>query len=193
MPEPIFFASPVEFRCWLEKHHAETQELWVGFVKRNTGKPSLRWPESVDCALCFGWIDGIRKSLGEASYMIRFTPRKATSTWSAINIRRVAELTRMGLMQPSGRKAFEERKESKSRVYSYEQRKRAELSLAQEKQFRGEKPAWEYFQSQPPWYRRTAIFWVASAKKEETRQRRLAALIESSAQQRRIDAMARKN
>lgn len=193
MPEPIFFASPVEFRCWLEKHHAETQELWVGFFKRNTGKPSLTWPESVDCALCFGWIDGIRKSLGEASYMIRFTPRKATSTWSAINIRRVAELTRMGLMQPSGRKAFEERKESKSRVYSYEQRKRAELSLAQEKQFRGEKPAWEYFQSQPPWYRRTAIFWVASAKKEETRQRRLAALIESSAQQRRIDAMARKN
>lgn len=193
MPEPIFFASPVEFRCWLEKHHAETQELWVGFFKRNTGKPSLRWPESVDCALCFGWIDGIRKSLGEASYMIRFTPRKATSTWSAINIRRVAELTRMGLMQPSGRKAFEERKESKSRVYSYEQRKRAELSLAQEKQFRGKKPAWEYFQSQPPWYRRTAIFWVASAKKEETRQRRLAALIESSAQQRRIDAMARKN
>jgi len=186
MPKAIFFAAPSEFRSWLEKHHAEVQELWVGLHKRGTGKPSLTWPESVDCALCFGWIDGIRKSLGETSYMIRFTPRKPASTWSSINVKRVAALEKLGLMQPSGRKAFQERKDSKSGIYSYEQRKTATLSAAQEKQFRSKKTAWQYFQSQPPWYRRTTAFWVASAKKEETRQRRFAALIESSARQRRI-------
>jgi uncharacterized protein YdeI (YjbR/CyaY-like superfamily) len=186
MSKAIFFAAPSEFRSWLEKHHAEVQELWVGFHKRGTGNPSLTWPESVDCALCFGWIDGIRKSLGETSYMIRFTPRKPTSTWSSINVKRVAALEKMGLMQPSGRKAFQERKNDKSGIYSYEQRRTATLSPAQEKEFRSKKAAWQYFQSQPPWYRRTATFWVASAKKEETRQRRFAALIESSRRQRRI-------
>src|SRR5215831_3065483 len=144
MPKAIFFAVPSEFRSWLEKHHAEVQELWVGLHKRSTGKPSLTWPESVDCALCFGWIDGIRKSLGETSYMIRFTPRKPTSTWSSINVKRVAALEKMGLMQPSGRKAFQERKDSKSGIYSYEQRKTATLSAAQEKQFRSKKAAWQY-------------------------------------------------
>lgn len=192
MRNAIFFASPAEFRGWLDQHHAEAQELWVGFYKRNTGKPSLTWPESVDCALCYGWIDGIRKSLGETSYMIRFTPRKPTSTWSAINIKRIAVLEKMGLMQPSGRKAFQERKEDKSGIYSYEQRKTARLSAAQEREFRAKKQAWEYFQSQPPWYRRTAAFWIASAKKEETRQRRLAALIESSGHGRRIGLLAGK-
>jgi uncharacterized protein YdeI (YjbR/CyaY-like superfamily) len=192
MPKPIFFATPSEFRAWLARHHAEDVELWVGFYKRNTGRPSLTWPESVDCGLCFGWIDGIRKSLGSTSYMIRFTPRKPTSTWSAINIKRVAELTKMGLMQPSGRKAFQECKDDKSGIYSYEQRKMATLSAAQEKEFRAKKPAWEYFQSQPPWYRRTAAFWIASAKKEETRQKRLAALIESSGHQRRVEPVASK-
>jgi uncharacterized protein YdeI (YjbR/CyaY-like superfamily) len=192
MPKAIFFASPSEFRSWLDQHHAEAQELWVGFYKRDTGKPSLTWPESVDCALCFGWIDGVRKSLGETRYMIRFTPRKPTSTWSAINIKRVAALEKMGLMRPSGRKAFQKRKDDKSGIYSYEQRKTATLTAAQQREFRAKKPAWEYFQSQPPWYRRTATFWVASAKKEETRQRRLAALIESSGDGRRIGPLAGK-
>jgi len=192
MPKPIFFASPTEFRSWLEKHPTGLQELWVGFYKKHSGKPSLTWPESVDCALCFGWIDGIRKSLGEASYMIRFTPRKPASNWSAINIGRVEELEKMGLMQPSGRKAFELRKDAKSRIYSYEQRKTARLSAAQEKEFRAVKAAWDYFQAQPPWYRRIAAFWVVSAKKEETRQRRFAALIENSGHRRRIGPVAGK-
>jgi uncharacterized protein YdeI (YjbR/CyaY-like superfamily) len=192
MPKPIFFASPAEFRSWLEKHHAGASELWVGFYKKHSGKPSLTWPESVDCALCFGWIDGIRKSLGETSYSIRFTPRKPASNWSAINIKRVAELEKMGLMWPSGREAFQQRKDAKSGVYSYEQRKTAKLSATQEKEFRSEKPAWEYFRAQPPWYRRIAAFWVSSAKKEETRQRRFAALIESSRHQRRIGPVAGK-
>jgi uncharacterized protein YdeI (YjbR/CyaY-like superfamily) len=191
MPKAIFFASPSEFRSWLDQHHAEAPELWVGFYKRDTGKPSLTWPESVDCALCYGWIDGVRKSLGETSYMIRFTPRKPTSTWSAINIKRVAALEKMGLMRPSGRKAFHKRKDDKSGIYSYE-RKTATLTAAQQREFRAKKPAWEYFQSQPPWYRRTATFWVVSAKKEETRQRRLAALIESSGDGRRIGPLAGK-
>src|SRR5215472_18600493 len=192
MPKAIFFASPSEFRKWLDQHHTEAQELWVGFYKRATGKPSVTWLESVDCALCYGWIDGVRKSLGETSYMIRFTPRKPTSTWSAINIKRVAVLEKMGLVQPLGRKAFQERKDERSGIYSYEQRKTATLSAAQEREFRAKKPAWDYFQSQPPWYRRTATFWVASAKKEETRQRRLATLIESSGHERRIGPLAGK-
>jgi uncharacterized protein YdeI (YjbR/CyaY-like superfamily) len=192
MPKPIFFASPGEFRAWLKKHHARLQELWVGFHKKHSGKPSLTWPESVDCALCFGWIDGIRKSLGEASYMIRFTPRKPASNWSAINIKRVAELEKMGLMQPSGRKAFQRRQDTRSGIYSYEQRQTAKLSAVQEKEFRAEKTAWEYFQDQPPWYRRIAAFWVASAKKEETKQRRFATLIANSRQQRRIAPVAGK-
>lgn len=192
MPKPTFFTSPPEFRVWLKKHHADVQELWVGFYKRSTATPSLTWPESVDCALCFGWIDGLRKSLGETSYMIRFTPRRPTSTWSAINIKRIAELEKMGLMQPAGRKAFEQRKHDKSAIYSYENRAAAKLNTTQEKEFRANKAAWEFFQAQPPWYRRTATYWVASAKKQETKQRRLAALMESSGNRRRIDAMAGK-
>jgi len=178
--QPIFFALPSEFRAWLKKHHAEVSELSVGFYKKSTGKPSLSWPESVDAALCFGWIDGIRRSLNAESYTIRFTPRKPNSTWSAINIRRVAELRKLGLMQPAGLKAFEKRSDDKSAIYSYEQRKTAKLRGAYEKQFRANKKAWEYFQAQAPWYRRTASFWVISAKKEETRLKRLATLMEAS-------------
>jgi uncharacterized protein YdeI (YjbR/CyaY-like superfamily) len=189
--KPTFFPTPAEFRSWLEQHHAEFEELWVGFHKRGSGKPSITWPESVDVALCFGWIDGVRKSLGEESYVIRFTPRKPGSTWSAINIRRVEELTKTGLMHQAGLAAFAKRSDKKSAIYAYEQRHTAQLDTKSEKQFRANKKAWEFFQSQLPWYRRTATYWVVSAKKEETKQKRLLTLIDDSAQQRKIKHLDR--
>jgi len=185
MAEPTFFATPADFRAWLEKHHKTEQELLVGFYKKGSGLPSITWPESVDEALCFGWIDGVRKSLGEDSYTIRFTPRKPGSTWSAVNVGRVQELTRLGRMRPAGLEAFEKRSEAKTGTYAYEQKEDAKLEKAEEKQLRANKAAWEFFQSQPAWYRRTAIWRVVSAKKEETRKKRLAKLIEESAQGRR--------
>jgi uncharacterized protein YdeI (YjbR/CyaY-like superfamily) len=189
--KPTFFARPDHFRAWLEQHHAEFEELWVGFYKRDSGKPSITWPESVDAALCFGWIDGVRKSLGEDSCMIRFTPRKSASTWSAINIRRVEILTKDRLMHAAGVAAFAKRSDKKSAIYAYEQRKAAELDAKSEKQFRANKKAWEFFHSQPPWYRRTATYWVVNAKREETKQRRLATLIDDSAHGRKIKHLNR--
>lgn len=183
---PTFFPTPADFRAWLEKHHAELEELWVGFYKRDCGKPSITWPESVDCALCFGWIDGVRKSLGDDSYTIRFTPRKFTSTWSAINISKVEELTKQGLMHAAGLAAFAKRSEQKSAIYAYEQRKTAELDAKSAKQFRANKRAWEFFQSQPPWYRRTATYWVINAKREETKQKRLGTLIDDCVHGRKL-------
>ena len=182
---PAFFATPADFCAWLEKHHKTEQELLVGFYKKGSGRPSITWPESVDEALCFGWIDGVRKSLGDDSYTIRFTPRKPGSTWSAVNVGRVQELTRLGRMRPAGLEAFEKRSEAKTGTYAYEQKEDAKLEKAEEKQLRADKAAWEFFQSQPAWYRRTAIWRVVSAKKEETRKKRLAKLIEESAQGRR--------
>jgi uncharacterized protein YdeI (YjbR/CyaY-like superfamily) len=179
-PKTLFFATPADFRAWLEKNHAAHTELSVGFYKRDSGKPSITWPESVDAALCYGWIDGVRNSIDAVSYRIRFTPRKPTSTWSAINVKRVAELTRLGLMHPAGVKAFEARKGDKTGIYAYEQRKTAQLPRPYEKQFRANKKAWAFFRSQPPWYQRTAAYRVISAKQEATRQRRLAQLIKDS-------------
>ncbi len=176
----LFFATPADFRAWLEKHHAVEMELSVGFYKRDSGRPSITWPESVDVALCYGWIDGVRNSIDEISYRIRFTPRKATSIWSAINVSRVAELTKLGLMRPAGLKAFDARKGDKTGIYAYEQRKKAKLPPAYERQFRANKKAWDFFQSQPPWYRRTAAYRVISAKQEPTRLKRLAQLIRDS-------------
>ena len=186
-----FFAKPAEFGKWLDANHESAAELWVGFYKKETGKPSITWPESVDEALCVGWIDGIRKTLDAESYVIRFTPRKSRSTWSAVNIRRVAELKREGRMRPAGLAAFGRRTDSKSAIYSYEQRKSAAFDEAAEQQFRANKKAWAFFQSQAPWYRRTATYLVTSAKKEETRQKRLADLIAASAAGRRIGQLAR--
>jgi len=176
----LFFKTPTDFRAWLEKHHASKPELSVGFYKRDSGKASITWPESVDAALCYGWIDGVRNSIDEISYRIRFTPRKATSTWSAVNVKRVAELTKLGLMHPAGIKAFEARRGDKTGIYAYEQRKNAKLPPAFEKRFRANKKAWDFFQSQPPWYRRTAAYRVISAKQQETRLRRLAELTKDS-------------
>jgi uncharacterized protein YdeI (YjbR/CyaY-like superfamily) len=177
----LFFQTPADFRAWLFQHHSTKNELLVGFYKRGCGKPSITWPESVDAALCYGWIDGVRRSIDEISYQIRFTPRKSSSTWSAININRVAELKKLGLMHAAGLKAFEARKSGKSAIYSYEQRQNAKLPAAYEKQFRANKKAWTFFQQQPPWYRRTATYFVISAKQESTREKRLARLIQDSA------------
>lgn len=189
--KPIFFKSPTAFRKWLEQHHATAQELWVGFYKKASGKPSITWPESVDEALCFGWIDGIRKSVDDMSYMIRFTPRKSRSVWSAVNIKRVEELNRQERMQPTGLKAFDARLENKSGIYSYEQRG-VELEEPYGKKFKQNKGAWTFFQAQPASYRKAANWWVLSAKKEETRLKRLEKLIEDSAQGCRIPQFIRK-
>ena len=185
----LFFATSDDFRSWLEKHHATESELHVGFYKRDSGQPSITWPESVDCALSYGWIDGVRHSIDSIRYRIRFTPRRPTSIWSAINVRRVAELTRLGLMRPAGVKAFDARKGDKTGIYSYEQRRTAKLPPADEKKFRANKKAWEFFQAQPPWYRRVTAHRVISAKREETRQRRLAELIRDSEHGRRIKGL----
>ena len=189
--EPIFFETPADFRAWLEEHHADRSELLVGFHKKGTGRPTLTWPESVDQALCFGWIDGVRRSLDEHSYTIRVTPRMARSTRSAINIRRAGELIEEGLMNPAGLAAFERRNGDRSRIYAYEQRKQAKLDAAAEKEFRANRRAWAFFSEQAPWYRRNATYWVISAKKEETRRKRLKTLIEDSAAGRTIRHLTR--
>ena len=189
--KPQFFATLAEWRAWLEVHHADTEQLWVGFYKRDSGRPSITWPESVDGALCFGWIDGVRHSIDAIRYKIRFTPRKPRSTWSAINIKRAKELSKLGVMHAAGLAAFEKRDGDKSAIYSYEQRKTARLPPAFEKQFRTHADAWAFFQSQAPWYQRTSALWVISAKKEDTRLRRLATLIDCSARRVNIPALSR--
>jgi uncharacterized protein YdeI (YjbR/CyaY-like superfamily) len=188
--DPKFFKTPSDWRKWLELNHDRLQELWVGFYKRDSGKPSITWPESVDGALCFGWIDGVRKSIDATSYKIRFTPRRPGSIWSAINIKRVAELTKLGLMHAAGLKVFRERDPKKSGRYSFEQ-KPQQLDPAYEKELRANKRAWTFFQAQPPWYRRTCSFYVMSAKQEETRRRRLARLIQDSEHERPISPLLR--
>jgi uncharacterized protein YdeI (YjbR/CyaY-like superfamily) len=189
--KPIFFATPKDFRRWLDEHHADETELWVGYYKKGSGRPSITWPESVDEALCFGWIDGVRKSVDEESYAIRFTPRRARSTWSAVNIKRVQELIDLGRMRPAGLEAFEERAEERSGIYAYEQREKAELGEEFEGLFRANGAAWVFFQAQPAGYRKAATWWVVSAKREETRRRRLATLIEDSAQGQTIGPLTR--
>ena len=182
---PAFFATPADLRAWLKANHATAPELLVGFHRKGSRRPSITWPEAVDEALCVGWIDGVRRSLDETSYTIRFTPRRKGSIWSAVNIGRVAGLREAGLMQPSGEAAFEARKEAKSAIYSYE-RPPAQLDAGAEASFRANGAAWDWFHSQAPSYRRTATYWVTSAKRPETRARRLATLIEDSAAGRRI-------
>jgi uncharacterized protein YdeI (YjbR/CyaY-like superfamily) len=175
-----FFKSPAELRQWFEANHANEVELWVGFYKKDSGKPSITWPESVDQALCFGWIDGIRKGIDNISYMIRFAPRKPRSIWSAVNIRRAGELIKLDLMHPRGVAAYEAREENRSGIYSYEQRS-VDLPDQYAKQLKRVKNAWEYYQTQPPSYRKAVNWWILSPKTEETRLRRLKKLIEDSA------------
>jgi len=182
---PTFFETPAAFRRWLAKHHAREAELLVGFWKRGSGKPSITWPESVDEALCFGWIDGVRKRIDDESYTIRFSPRRKGSIWSRINIKRATELIELGRMQAAGLRAYEQRDEQKTAVYAYENRPR-EWPPEMEKQFRANRKAWSYFTAQAPSYQRVCIFYVTSAKQEATRAKRLENLITCSAEGRRI-------
>ena len=180
-----FFPTPADLRKWFKKNHATAKELWVGFYKVGSGKPSITWPESVDEALCVGWIDGIRKTIDDESYKIRFTPRKKVSTWSAVNIRRVKVLTDEKRMQPAGLKAFGARRENRSGIYSYEQRP-TEFDEPYLRLMKKDKAAWTFFEAQSPSYRRTLIWYVVSAKQEETRLKRLKTLIENCARGRRL-------
>ncbi|MGH2509157.1 MAG: YdeI/OmpD-associated family protein [Gammaproteobacteria bacterium] len=183
--KPYFFRTPAKFRDWLAKNHVLSDELLVGFYKKNSGKPGITWPESVDQALCFGWIDGVRKNMDDESYSIRFTPRKPGSTWSSVNIERAEALIADGRMQPAGLKAYKARREGKSRVYSYEQR-----SIDLEEPYRGllkkNKTAWNFFQSQPSSYRRKVCWWIENAKKQETRQKRFEQLADYSAAEQKL-------
>jgi uncharacterized protein YdeI (YjbR/CyaY-like superfamily) len=191
MAEPRFFTTPAAFRTWLANNHKTATELLVGFHKRGTGKKTLTWRESVDEALCFGWIDGVRRSLGKHGYTIRFSPRKPTSIWSAVNVARVAELTRLGRMRPDGLRAFDARRPERTAVYAFEREEAARLSRSQAERLRANRQAAAFFDAQPPSYRRTAMHWVISAKREETRERRLETLIEHSAAGRPIPPLTR--
>jgi uncharacterized protein YdeI (YjbR/CyaY-like superfamily) len=188
--KPTFFATSAELRDWLERNHATETELIVGFYKRGSGKPSISWQELVDEELCFGWIDGVRKGIDDIRYSNRITPRKSRSTWSAINIARAEELIFLGRMRPAGLKAFERRTDERSAIYSYEQRP-ARLDPAAERSFRAKKKAWAFFQAQTPSYRHAATWWVISAKREETRQKRLATLIRDSQNGRTVGPLTR--
>jgi uncharacterized protein YdeI (YjbR/CyaY-like superfamily) len=189
--KPRFFATADRFRAWLEEHHTHHAELIVGFHKKGSGRPSITWPESVDEALCFGWIDGVRRSHGEHAYTIRFTPRKPKSIWSAVNVARVEKLIAAGRMRPAGLRAFAARTPERTGVYSFERNAAAELTPVQETALRANREAAAHFDAQPPWYRRTAIHWVISAKREETRVRRLAQLIDDHAAGRTIPPLTR--
>jgi uncharacterized protein YdeI (YjbR/CyaY-like superfamily) len=177
---PHFFPNPADFRKWLEKHHATEREVIVGFYRKETGKPSITWPQSVEEALCFGWIDGVRHKLDETSYTIRFTPRKPTSIWSKINLASMERLIASGRIAPAGLKLYESRDAKKTNLYSFE-REQAAFTPAQEKLFRKNTKAWKFWERQVPSYRRPATWWVISAKQEATRERRLNTLIVSSA------------
>lgn len=178
-PRSRFFPSAAAWRDWLEENHDRAAELWVGFYKKSSEKGGITYKEALDEALCYGWIDGIRKSLDDERWTIRFTPRKPKSIWSAVNLKRFAELRAEGRLRPPGLRVFEQRDPEKSGLYSFE-RSVAELEAPQEELFKSSPKAWAFFQSQPSYYRRTITWWVVSAKKEETRQRRLATLIELS-------------
>jgi uncharacterized protein YdeI (YjbR/CyaY-like superfamily) len=184
--EPVFFASPAAFRKWLIKNHARETEILVGFYRVATGKPSLTWSESVDQALCFGWIDGVRKTLDGESYTIRFTPRKPGSNWSNVNIAKMEALTKAGLLEAAGARAFAARREARSGVYSFEQKEDPRFDAASTRKLKEDKDGWKWFQAQAPSYRKSAIWWVMSAKKEETKARRLEQLAADNAAEKRL-------
>jgi len=186
MSDPIYFAGPEEFRAWLEAHHETETEVFVGYYKKHTGKPSLVWSQAVDEALCFGWIDGRVNSVDGERHIQRFTPRKPTSNWSAVNIAKMETLRAEGRMRPAGEAAFARRRPERSGVYSYEQRHEAKLEPDQQARFEADAEAWTWFQAAPKSYRTMAIWWVVSAKRPETRERRLVTLIADSSAGRRL-------
>jgi len=190
--KPKFFTTAEKFREWLEKNHATSQELLIGFYKKDSGRKSITYSETLDEALCFGWIDGVRKRIDEISYTIRFTPRKPRSIWSNINVRHVERLKKDGRMKPPGLDAFALRDEKRTGIYSFENRPR-EFSADFSKRFRANKAAWSFFNKQAPFYKKTIIFWVMSAKKEETRLGRLNRLIDSSSRGVRVGLLAKTN
>jgi uncharacterized protein YdeI (YjbR/CyaY-like superfamily) len=187
---PLFFASVADWREWLAEHHDSHDECLVGFVKAGTGEANLSWSESVDQALCFGWIDGVRRRIDDRTYSIRFTPRKPGSNWSAINVAKIARLRASGELSDAGERAFAKRSEARTAIYSYE-REASELSEAQTEQFRANEAAWTFFSAQAAWYQRTAIHWVTRAKREETRARRFAQLLADSTGGRRLAELDR--
>ena len=182
--KPRFFKTPSDFRAWLERHHADTPELWVGFYKKASGKGGITYNEAVDAALCYGWIDGIKKRVDQDSYTHRFTPRRPRSIWSLVNTRRIAELIKEGLVAPAGLQTFQQRDEKRSGIYSYESL-RQPLPPAHEKLFKANKKAWEFFRAQPPGYQKLVTRWITDAKKEETRLKRLQIMIDVSAKGKR--------
>jgi uncharacterized protein YdeI (YjbR/CyaY-like superfamily) len=188
--KPRFFPSAAHFRRWLAANHDRVRELWVGFYKKESGRPSMTYPEALDEALCHGWIDGVRKTVDATSYTSRFTPRKLDSFWSVVNTRRVAELKKTGRMEAPGLAAFSRRDRKRTKQYSYE-RGAARLTPAEERRFKAEARAWEFFRAQAPSYQRVATWYVASAKKDETRRRRLDALIALCAGGERLPGFAR--
>ncbi len=188
MEKITFFKSQSDLHKWLYKYHSKAIELWVGYFKVGTGKKSISYKESLDEALCYGWIDGIRKSLNDESYTIRFTPRKPNSIWSHVNIKRAKELEKLGLMKPPGLTIFHSFDKRKTNRYSFEQ-KRVKLNKDYEKKFKANKKAWQYFQSMPPSYQKPALWWVVSAKQEETRLHRLNTLINDSEEGRKIKVL----
>jgi uncharacterized protein YdeI (YjbR/CyaY-like superfamily) len=187
----VFFKTPRAFRTWLARHHAEHRILHVGFRKRHTGETSITWPEAVDEALCYGWIDGVRHRIDADSYTIRFTPRRPGSIWSSVNLRRVRALIRDQRMSPHGLEVWEKRNRKKTKLYAYEQSKQWRFSPRYARQFRANQRAWTWFEEQAPWYRRTCTHWVQRAKQEATKLRRLAALIDCCAAGRPIGLLDR--
>ena len=188
--DPVFFSSTNKLMAWFEKNHARKKELWVGYYKRATGKKSITWPESVDAALCYGWIDGIRRSIGTESYMIRFTPRNPDSTWSAVNLKKMEALIKQGLMKPAGLAVYKLRRKDKSENYSF-QRHKVMLDEKLMTALKQEPDAWGFFSSQAPYYRKICFMWIMDAKKEETRLRRLGVLISCSAKREKIPSFQR--
>jgi uncharacterized protein YdeI (YjbR/CyaY-like superfamily) len=189
--DAIYFGSAAEFHQWLKKNGHPATEILLGFYKKDSGLNGITYKEALDEALCFGWIDAVRRGVDETRYTIRFTPRKARSIWSNINTKRAEELIKLGRMQPGGLKAFEKRDPARAGVYSFENAER-KLDTASEKQFKANKKAWAFFQAQAPWYQRTASWWVISAKREETRVKRLEQLIEDSEQGKTLKHLTRK-
>ncbi len=185
MAEPQYFATPAALRAWFKKNHAKAAELLLGYWKVDSGQPSVTWPQSVDEALCVGWIDGVRKRIDDERYTIRFTPRRPGSVWSRVNVKRVPELVAEGRMQPAGLAVFEARRADQQEGYTFANRAE-HLPEALDKRFRTEAEAWAYFERQPPGYKRMAIYWVTSAKQEATQLKRLATLIEDSAAEQRL-------
>jgi uncharacterized protein YdeI (YjbR/CyaY-like superfamily) len=190
--DAVFFSSAADLRAWFEKHHDGEPELILGYWKKGTGKPTVTHPQAIEQALCFGWIDSIGRRIDEERYQVRFTPRRKGSVWSAVNVAAVARLTEQGLMHPAGLRAFEGRRPDRTATYSYEQPADAVLEPAQEARLKDDPPAWEWFSAQSPSYRRAAVHWVTSAKRPETRERRLSQLIADSAAGRRVPPLVQR-